>query len=142
MPREFAGLIIRCCHSEPAARPSFALIAAELQFMDLTSLRPAPIGEVGLAAPGDLEICAPSSLARDLALADFPPRLAAALKSGRVVEPEVFDECVFSPFFALASVAVLQSYVIAPSSDSSFTLFFSRPTPPQHFDLRLYYYRL
>ena len=98
MPREFAGLILRCTHNEPDARPSFDLIASELRFMDLTSLRASPLGEIegSVNSPtSDLLGGSASPTHHDAPVeVVFPPRIAAALESGRVIEPETFEECV------------------------------------------------
>ena len=77
VPPAQAELIRRCTNSDPGARPSFEQIAAELAY-----------------ASADAPTLAESALwrRREAAVVAslFPPRVAAALKEGRPVEPETF----------------------------------------------------
>ena len=84
MPLDFADLILRATDNNPGVRPDFYAIGEELKLMDLSAKGPGG----GPACVGESR----SSLALSSIL-QFPPRMAAALRSGRVVEPEAFDDC-------------------------------------------------
>ena len=78
IPPAFADLIRRCTLNDPAARPSFELVAAELASAD------------GPAAAGDAAM--ERHRTKHVLAQVFPPRVAAALKEGRPVEPERHGE--------------------------------------------------
>ena len=102
MPRDFGGLILRCTHNDPTLRPSFDLIAQELKYMDLTSALAFPLSEtedtplLGGGAgsfSGSPAAAAPARATAPAtdALSFFPEKMAAALKAGRLAEPEAFE---------------------------------------------------
>ena len=79
MPPDFASLILRTTDNDPDLRPDFDAIGEALKLLDLAVTGP------GGGTHGMSGSVASSSV-------QFPPRMASALRSGRVVEPESFDD--------------------------------------------------
>ena len=113
-PPYFASLMARCCMNDPEQRPAFAEIAHEVALLDVSSIVDSMLAKANDSllqetllhnvVRSSAVVRIPSSffpetprrgltltLAR-LASAQFPPRVAKALKEGKTVEPEHYSE--------------------------------------------------
>ena len=81
-PPAFADLMVRCTQNDPELRPTFAEIVRDLRGLDVPSI-----------IESMMTRAADNKHSEDLLHNVFPPRVAKALKEGRVVEPEHYDWC-------------------------------------------------